>query len=429
MRPVWAVPSAVVALLLPAASEAGTVAVNDSGEASYRAAPAETNSLLVSVSRVASDGFRVTVTDSGAPVVAGAGCLQAGDLTAVCDISIGDIRVDLRDGDDSVDLTAARQSYSSVSGGEGRDRITVTGGGATIYGGPGDDLLVGGDRADTLYGGGGRDALRGGRGSNRLVDGDRKGDVDADVLDGGGRGCIDYGARSQPMRVDLARGRAGERGEGDRVSGFTAVATGRGADVLVGTAADERFNGGGGADRIFARGGDDRIAASGRGAVVGGPGTDRVDYFYFDLCGPAVIDHSRRGAWLADSCELLVMSSPSKCGAVPRVRPQPVSASQAGALKFRMRFDSTGVIPQPCAPPSLCYARLTITTPRRPFVPLASKRFRERLLGGTVSVNLPNAIVARAQARGVQLRAQLDWMDDCEGRYSAAWRFVVRLPD
>ena len=98
----------------------------------------------------------------------------------------------------------------------------------------------------------------------------------------------------------------GEAGEGDRVSGFTQVTTGRGDDVLAGTSAAEQLNGGGGGDRIYARGGDDLIATFGRELIVGGPGSDRVDYGLPQLLRRLLeAASSRLGSWLSRSCEAL----------------------------------------------------------------------------------------------------------------------------
>jgi Ca2+-binding RTX toxin-like protein len=58
----------------------------------------------------------------------------------------------------------------------------------------------------------------------------------------------------------------GEAGEGDNVISASAVAAGRGADVLVGSRDDESLSGGAGDDVIRAGAGSDRTE--------GGPGTD-----------------------------------------------------------------------------------------------------------------------------------------------------------
>ena len=100
-----------------------------------------------------------------------------------------------------------------------------------------------------LDGGGGRDTLLGGANSDVLIDGDASGAADADILDGREGGAeVSYAARTEPVRVDLARSVAGEPGEGDVIRSISGIIGGAGADDLRGDGNVNGLVGGAGDD-------------------------------------------------------------------------------------------------------------------------------------------------------------------------------------
>lgn len=83
---------------------------------------------------------------------------------------IGLVIIEGRTGDDVIRIDVpVRRSLFVVRGGDGDDRITVSGAGATsLVGGNGDDTLVGGSGVDRIYGNAGDDVIAGGGGRNLL---------------------------------------------------------------------------------------------------------------------------------------------------------------------------------------------------------------------------------------------------------------------
>ena len=415
------------ALALPAASEAGTVALDRFRDPTYQAGPGEANTLTVSLGAATpterGDRVDLLVTDSTAPIVAGRGCQQLSADTVMCaqaDAHV--VSVELGDGDDAALVNVDEITPRSGPVREAT-RVTVAAAESLLAGGPGDDILTGSEGGNQLLGGGGRDEIYGRGGDDVISDGDRPGAVDADVLDGGGQGCLDYSSRTSPLRVDLSdSGVDGERGEGDQVSGFTRLAGGRADDVFVGTAAAEEFVGGGGADYINARGGNDYVALIGREHVVGGPGRDRVEYATglgggASGCGYAADGFRFPGSWLSSSCERLVLVEGSDCGDDLVVRPRPLSTSRSGRLVFRV----------PCAEEDCrkVRSRLTLTTGRPPFRLLTDMRFLIRHSSRAVAVQLPGRLARRARHQSVRLRIRLSGPDGCGARWSTAWRFDI----
>jgi hypothetical protein len=427
MRPFAVVLALLLLGALPALSEAGTVGLDRFQDPTYRAGAGETNSLTVSLGPTTptpqGDRVDVSLTDSTAPIVAGRGCQHPSADTATCPLDYGNVLVHLGDGNDSA-LLNVEEHYAEVRAGVGNDRVTVAASESELRGGPGDDILFGGEGIDQLRGGGGRDEIHGRGGDDDISDGDHPGAVDADVLDGGGEGCLDYSSRTSPLRVDLSdSGVDGERGEGDQVSGFTRLAGGRADDVFVGTGAAEEFVGGGGADYINARGGNDYVALIGREHVVGGPGRDLVAYATglgggSSGCGYAADRFRFPGSWLSSSCERLLLVEGSDCGDQLVVRPRPLSASRSGRLVFRV----------PCADEGYCRevrSRVMLTTGHPPFRPLTDKRFLIRHRSRAVAVQLPSRLARRARHQAVRLRLRLSGPDGCGSHWSTAWRFDI----
>ena len=204
---------------------------------SLAAAPGEAN--RVTITR---EGEEFVLTDAGAPVVALAPCTQVDASTVRCPFTAGiddiaGLAIDAGDGADEVTITGDPGAESVLAGGLGDDAITGGEGNDTIDGGPGDDRLAGGGGLDTLT-------------YARLDDG---------------------------VEVDLRTGSGGVAGETDTVSGFGTLIGGAGADVLLGSGADERIDGGPGADTVEGRAGDDDLFGSrGPDVLRGGAGEDRL---------------------------------------------------------------------------------------------------------------------------------------------------------
>ncbi len=267
-----AVAAAAIAAALPAAARAASVEVRGAGSPAVRyvAGPGERNDLTIAqIDDAWPAAF--TVSDPGAAIAPGTGCVGVDAHLAVCSSVSGDmyhLQVALGDGDD-------------VLRPGGFELIRANGG-------PGADHLSGGTWDDRLDGGGGADELRGGEGADVLADGDAE--PGPDVLDGGpGDDEISYAGRSAPVTVDLADpGPDGAPGEGDVLTSFVHVTGGRAGDRLAGDAAANGIDGGGGADDIAGRAGDDRIRIAGAGDVDCGTGEETVR----GVRRPAILDRS-----------------------------------------------------------------------------------------------------------------------------------------
>ena len=144
------------------------------------------------------------ISDTGAPLEAGAGCEQIDASSVIC--GSGESWFDLGDGNDW------------MQGGNADE---------TIRGGPGQDRISGGPGADALFGGRGWDTLS-------------------------------YLLAPRGVSVDLTTGTA--RGWGlDRLRGFEGVSGSDFADVLVGDQGRNTLQGWAGNDRIHGRGGSDYL--------------------------------------------------------------------------------------------------------------------------------------------------------------------------
>ena len=212
-------------------------------EAYYVAAPGEVNDVVVAHV----DAHTITVRDPGATIEASGGCTSVDAHNARC-VSSGP------------PLTVAR-----VETGDMNDRIRSFGNAPPVLdpelignGGPGDDELVGGESADSLDGGGGgHDRMLGAAGADILLDGDRPGEFDADVLVGGPEvDTLVYEPRDKPVTVDL---REAKTPEGDKIATIENVSGGNGADVLTGDGYANMLRGGLGSDRLRGGAGDDLL--------------------------------------------------------------------------------------------------------------------------------------------------------------------------
>lgn len=268
----------------------------DSGVFAYSADPGEPNQV-----EFIQQDFTVTLSDAGAVIVAGDGCLQLTPHKVQCaDIAgsvvlLGDLgdtasilqsdrvgwpedRFEGEDGNDTI--TGCPGCYYILAiGGAGNDALTTNG--RRLIGGPGNDTITGGVGQNHLFGGPGDDTLSGGEGSDRL----RPGEGD-DVVRGGPAADWIYFYTANSLTVDLERGQATGQGI-DTILGVSNVAGGRGNDRLIGNGDRNLLRGGGGSDILEGRGGDDSLAASGilaggadddivkgRGTLRGGAGDD-----------------------------------------------------------------------------------------------------------------------------------------------------------
>lgn len=419
----------------------------------YRAAPGERNQVRLVASREPA-GFRqdrLLVSDATAPLMAGSGCASVDAHTADClalaapnsRLSLTlDADVRLGDGDDLAEAVVGGFQAGGkfdFRGEEGNDRLLIP---AYQYfygdlrGGPGDDVVhglgYGGGPPQLLDGGPGADEIVGGRGSDMLRDGDPDRALAPDSIDGGrgrGRDTLDYRARVRPLRVDLAAGRGGEAGEGDRLAGLEEVLGGEGDDVLRGGPGGEALDGGGGIDFVSGRGGDDTLFVRDGERAAGGLGNDevRVSGIASIACGAGPsdeveeVDRPAAGPRLARDCEIVgndpgPTDTPSGLFVDPRAR-----VSRAGVIRLRVRCGGCDS------------GRINVTGTGRPFRVLARGLFRLRLPPGTDFgedyamgsgvVPLP-APVARRLGRGAtRLRFVLR-----SGAQRVVWTIGVRTP-
>jgi Ca2+-binding RTX toxin-like protein len=195
-------------------------------------------------------------------VATGAGCAPVDLHTAKCDPNgLASVAVDAGDRDDVVMNRGPWRA--SIDGGDGNDRLDARFSSSwnRLSGGIGRDLLLGGPVDDSLDGG-----------------------ADADVMSGGaGRDWADYGSRVAGVRVTIDNvADDGRPGEGDDVrTDVENVQGGSAADVLVGSAADNKFDGGPGSDTLTGGVGADLLYGSSGNDVIHATdwilGNDRID--------------------------------------------------------------------------------------------------------------------------------------------------------
>jgi hypothetical protein len=230
----------------------------------YKADPGERNDV-----RVTAEGRVTTFHDLGATVRGGPGCSVVDEHTVRCQ-----------------ETEFGRTYGPVVEAGDGDDRVEDAGAvGADLYGGRGDDLLLGSSQFQYLYGEGGIDRLVGRGGGDVFVDYDvmpwadyDRPDSDTMVGTDDSWDAVDYQARRRGIRVDLAEGVAGERGERDRLTSIEYILGGSGDDVLAGDDGPNRISTSAGDDRMYGRGGDDTITTSvGTQRVDAGSGDDTIE--------------------------------------------------------------------------------------------------------------------------------------------------------
>ncbi|PLS22923.1 calcium-binding protein [Neptunicoccus cionae] len=153
------------------------------------------------------------------------------------------------------------------------------------------DVFKGDDNSNIFFDGGGRDKFKGAGGEDVLIAATaRKGT--SDIYDGGkGHDAIDYSSAKTDLLVNLAKGVAKDTSAGkgrigkDKALNFEEVYTGNGKDKIIGSAADNIIDAGGGRDVIIGGAGSDIIAGgegndkiNGHGVKRGVDGFDIVDY-------------------------------------------------------------------------------------------------------------------------------------------------------
>lgn len=288
----------IAALVGATVAGAGTVSVSDQTLV-YEADPGEANHLTITVApEEAQEGDTVTwtVTETGAPLTLGPGCMVVDAQTASClrgvvgpwPSSFGLVLdIGLADGNDWV---------SAVDGCLWDDRFQI-GCSQQIEGGPGNDTLFGADKAHfegDLEGGEGDDVILGGEAGAFLLGGpgsDLLRSSVPSVLDGGpgadtldAEGTFDtvlYSDRFRRVLVSLnGRRDDGEKGENDLVTGAEKIVTGSGADVIIGNSRENLIQAGAGNDVVYAGGGNDRVYGDSVACGAfdsGGPGgADRI---------------------------------------------------------------------------------------------------------------------------------------------------------
>jgi Ca2+-binding RTX toxin-like protein len=291
------------ALAFTGGALASSVHVEPSGVVTYAAAAGEVNHATF----VEPAGAHVLhITDTGAVITAGAGCVSVSDHEVDCSAELRDgLSVDTGDLNDFASLwgLGAPPTFSDpvrrVTGGDGGDELVGSTGGDQLDGGPGPDTLRGlrsvcpaGDPDfctgwDELVGGAGDDRLFGGRNFDFLEGGEG-----ADLLSGGGGHDVavyggpiasdDHGAVVVTLD-DVADD--GEPLEGDNVrSNVEDIDGTAGNDRLIGSDVRNRLRGYAGNDRLRGRAGRDFLEGGfGDDMLRGGGGHDT---FWGDcLCG------------------------------------------------------------------------------------------------------------------------------------------------
>jgi RTX calcium-binding nonapeptide repeat (4 copies) len=272
--------SLVLASTAQAARVSSHITTNSEGDrvatVTFDAESGEANGVTVGVAPPSSPPTTtVQVADTGAPLLAGAGCISTDSAHVDCDIDaavLDIVEVHLGDGNDRVRSTGpALRAF----GGAGDDRIEGGDDYVDLNGEEGSDTLIAGGRGGRLNGGPGSDHVTGSPDSDTMVDGDGR-TASRDFYDGGaGQDTLSYAGRRRPLTVNLRTHRAGKRGEGDRIPGIDGATGGSGADVLIGDRFENLLDGRAGNDRLIGGGGDDTLLGGpGRDYVAGGPGND-----------------------------------------------------------------------------------------------------------------------------------------------------------
>jgi Ca2+-binding RTX toxin-like protein len=283
----------IVALTSTAYAAAEYSAWVDGGVLHYEYATGAPTSHVV----VRTNGATFTIDDDFG-IYAGPGCTyptQDGSFVTCTGVGLpgaGYVIIHTGPTNDSIDFYPTG-AYTTIGGyldaGAGNDTILGSDGGDKMFGGPGDDYLNGwGGGTDFLSGGPGADTLYGGAGFDIVEYTDHTTGVVASA--------------------DGVVGDDGTPGEGDTIGTDVEGIEGSSYDdVLTGNAADNLLIGCSGSDHLNGLGGNDELSGDlygigdctgpiGADVLIGGPGTDTVDYndrsanLVVDLSGSAAND-------------------------------------------------------------------------------------------------------------------------------------------
>jgi Ca2+-binding RTX toxin-like protein len=301
MRRGAAITVLICAVSLATAGPAGASSLTGGGTVSYQAASGEANNLTVSQA-----AGLLTFSDPGATIVPVAPCASVNANTATCPADgVGNLFADLGDLNDQarIDASVILSGFGPnlLNGGTGQDTLSAGQNNAWIlFGGDQEDVLNGGAFAGTLSGAQGNDVLNGGSAGESLDGGDGNDVISgnggndftqeggapngADLINGGGGRDEVFYARSAGVNVSLdgaandGEGCPAPACEGDDVGGdVEIVQTGRGNDVITGSAGDNILAGGDGNDLIDGGSGEDVVAGdAGADNLSGGAGDDSL---------------------------------------------------------------------------------------------------------------------------------------------------------
>lgn len=207
----------------------------------------------------------------------------------------GDAGDDVIHGDDGDDLARGGSGSDQLFGAAGRDILHGDDGRDHLDGGDGDDALFGGDGSDVLIGGLGSDFIDSGPGDDVVLAANDQAD---DVFAGGeGFDTLTYAGATEGVTIDFAVGSSmGAQIGHDFFSGFEAMASGAGADLLqaatsgtvlmAGSGADV-LNGGSGNDTLLGEDGADRLNDGGGVDLVNGGEGDDIAFASIDAANDA----------------------------------------------------------------------------------------------------------------------------------------------
>jgi Ca2+-binding RTX toxin-like protein len=257
-------------------------------------------------------GRRHVITDR-AGIKAGKRCRQVSRVRVSCP-KAESLYVELGAGDDRANDGGLG---ASLAGGRGNDRLVASGdmigdqgadilrarkgkrpsttnGAQRLEGEAGDDRLAGGARSEILIGGTGGDTVQAGAGNDQLQGDDYVSDeLEPDVIDGGtGRDTLDWDTRGAAVTFDLTDDAPeGAAGEDEFVTSVENVATGEGADRLVGGPEANRFDAGAGSDSVSTGDGNDVFVNDAEVDTLDlGPGSDTVSFANADDGQPVRVD-------------------------------------------------------------------------------------------------------------------------------------------
>jgi Ca2+-binding RTX toxin-like protein len=210
--------------------------------------------------------------------------------------------IDARGGDDVVDLTSSRFSYSAVtiSGGDGNDILWSSAGNDSLNGGAGSDTLDGGAGNDTLSTGAGLDVVVGGSGEDLLrLPGAR---AEYAATRSGTDAVFTRSPAERATVNGIERVQFGSDASVEIALLIGSIGTAA-ADVLLGTSAADVIHGLGGNDLIRGNEADDElIGGTGNDTLEGGAGSDALkggvgnDTYVVDIATDQVLELADQGS-------------------------------------------------------------------------------------------------------------------------------------